>query len=55
MKPSDQLIEKVRKFYLEEFGEEISHEQAYERFMRLVTVLRIILQPLPEQSHDNAG
>jgi len=36
MKPNNKLIEKIRKFYLEEFGEEISHKQVDERFLRLV-------------------
>ena len=52
MKPRDELIEKIKKFYFEEFGEEISHRQAYERFMRLVNVLRVILRPMAGENQD---
>lgn len=43
MKPSDGIIEKFQKIYFEEFGEEISKEEAYEKFLRLVNLLRVIL------------
>jgi len=38
-------IEKFQRIYLEEFGEEISKEDAYDRFLRLVNLLRVILYP----------
>jgi hypothetical protein len=55
MKADEEFIEKFRKAYLEEFGEEISREEAYDNFFSLVDVLRIILRPLPKQgeNHDN--
>ena len=45
MKPSDETIEEFQKIYLEEFGEEISKKEAYEKFLRLVNLLRVILYP----------
>ncbi len=49
MKTDDEFIEKFRNMYLEEFGEEISREEAYDNFSSLVDVLRIILRPLAKQ------
>lgn len=45
MKISDKHIEEFQKNYLEEFGEEISKEEAREKFLRLVNLLRVILYP----------
>jgi hypothetical protein len=42
MKPDYSTIEKFREIYLDEFGEEITQKEAYERFLRLVNVLRVI-------------
>ncbi len=45
MKPSDDIIEKFQKIYFEEFKEEISKDDAYEKFLRLVNFVRAILKP----------
>lgn len=45
MKPTDELIEKFQRAYFEEFGEKISKEEAYEKFLRLVNFLRVTLKP----------
>ncbi len=45
MKPGDETIEEFRKAYLEEFGEQISKEEAYDKFLRLVNLLRVIIRP----------
>ena len=45
MKPSNETIEKFQNIYFEEFKEEISREEAYEKFLRLVNLLRVILRP----------
>lgn len=45
MKPSNELIKKFQRVYFEEFGEEISGKEAYEKFLRLVNLLRVILRP----------
>jgi hypothetical protein len=41
MKPSDETIEKFQKIYFEEFGEKISKEEAYGKFLRLVNFVRV--------------
>ena len=45
MKPSDETIVKFRIAYIKEFGEEITTQQAYEKFLRLTNLLRVILKP----------
>jgi hypothetical protein len=45
MKPSDETIEKFQRLYFEEFGEKISREEAYDKFLRLVNFLRAIFYP----------
>lgn len=45
MKPSNEIIEKFQRIFFEEFGEEISTEEAYKKFLRLVNLLRVILRP----------
>ncbi len=49
MKPSDQLIEKFRQIYMEEYGEEMTTQEAYDNFTSLVDVLRIIGRPIKTQ------
>lgn len=49
MKPSDELIEKFRQTYIREFGEVITRQQAYEKFLRLANLLRVILRPRSQQ------
>jgi len=51
MKPSNEIIEKFQRTYLEEFGEEISREKAYEKYLRLVNLSRVILG-LPTQTNQ---
>ena len=52
MKPSNEIIEKFQRTYLEEFGEEISREKAYEKYLRLVNLSRVILG-LPTQKNQD--
>ncbi|MFA5386187.1 MAG: hypothetical protein WC297_00690 [Candidatus Paceibacterota bacterium] len=52
MKPSDETIEEFRKNYFEEFGEEISKEEAYKKFLRVVNILRVILYPDSEKGRN---
>ncbi len=47
MRPSDEVIEKFRKLYFEEFKEEITTAQAHEKFMRAVNLIKIVLKPIP--------
>jgi hypothetical protein len=49
MKIDEKTIEQFKKIYKEEFNEELSDQEAFERFSRLVNVLRIVY--FPELSH----
>ena len=49
---TDEYIKKFQEIYLEEFGEEISLEEAHDNFLSIVNLLRVILRPLPKQSQD---
>jgi hypothetical protein len=44
MEPEDEIIETFRRIYFEEFKEQISKQEAYERFFRLVNFLRVIFK-----------
>jgi len=44
MKPNEKTIEEFKKIYQDEFGEKISDSHAYEKFLRLVNLLRIFLK-----------
>ncbi len=50
MSPNKETIEKFKRIYQEEFGETISDTQAYEKFLRLVNLLRVILKEPPSDS-----
>ena len=45
MKPNREYNREFQKLYFEEFNEEISMETAYEKFLRLVNLLRVIIRP----------
>jgi hypothetical protein len=48
MKPSKETIENFKKIYQDEFGQTISDSQAYEKFLRLVNLLKVVLkEPSP--------
>jgi len=49
MQPSDELIEKFRQTYIEEYGEDMTTQEAYDNFTSLVDVLRIIGRPIKIQ------
>lgn len=53
MKPSKEIIEKFQKIYFEEFGEEITKEEAYEKFLRLVNLLRVVLKEPSPNARNN--
>ena len=57
MKPDDKTIGKFQKIYFEEFGEEISEEEANEKFLRLVNLLRTILKnsSIKDQGTESPG
>jgi len=48
MKPNEKTIKEFKKIYQDEFGETIFDSQAYEKFLRLVNLLRVVLkEPSP--------
>ena len=49
MKTDDEFVDEFRRLYVEESGEEMSGEEAYDNFFSLVNIVRIILRPLPER------
>ncbi len=53
MKPSDEIIEKFQRIYFEEYGEQLSKEEAYDNFMSLADLLRVFLRPVKKQSQDS--
>lgn len=52
MKPSDGIIEKFQGLYFEELGEELSREEASEKFLRLVNLLKVILRPTSQKDQE---
>lgn len=45
MKPDEQTLKQFKILYKKEFGEELSNEEALERFLRLINVVRIVYFP----------
>ena len=52
MKLSPEIINEFQKIYQEEFGEKISPDEACEKFLRLVNLLRVILRPKSKRGAD---
>ena len=52
MKIPDEYIEEFQRIYLEEFGEQITRKEAYDKFLRLVNFMRVILYPIPEKEEE---
>jgi hypothetical protein len=44
MKPSKEVIDKFKKLMLQEFNEELRDDEAYEKFDRLDSVLRVVFK-----------
>jgi len=44
MKPSKEVIDKFKKLMLREFNEELRDDEAYEKFDRLDSVLRVVFR-----------
>ena len=57
MKPSAETLDRFKKIYKEEFGEELTDEDAFERFSRLINVVRIVVYGRLDtvQKGDNLG
>ena len=48
MKLTPEALDEFRRIYEDEFGEEITRDQAQEMGTRLVDLLRLLLRPLPK-------
>ena len=44
---SDKALDKFRDNYRQEFGDEITRDEAAEMGARLITLVRLLLRPLP--------
>lgn len=52
MMVEEYLLDEFKRIYFEEFGEQISSKEAYDKFLRLINLLRVILQ---HQSANDKG
>lgn len=48
---SEEQIEKFQKLYKKKFGKEISHEEAYDKGIKLVRLVDLIYKPMTEQEY----
>lgn len=44
---SKERVEEFRTLYFKEYGEQISFEDAQDRFLRLVELFKVIARPIP--------
>lgn len=49
MRLSDQAIEELREIYRQEYGQDLSPDQAAEIGSRLLDLIRLLSRPLPER------
>jgi aldehyde:ferredoxin oxidoreductase len=52
MQLSKEVIEEFKQIYKQEFGEEISDQEAMEKATRLINLMRIICKRIPEDKKD---
>ena len=52
MKPSQEIIDKFKKLMLEQFGEELTDDAAYEKFDKLDSVLRVVFKVRLDRTKD---
>jgi len=55
MKLSKEAIEEFKEIYQREFGEKITNTEAYEKFFRLVNLLRAILKQLSTKGQNSSS
>jgi len=53
MRLSRETIEEFRKIYKQEFGEDITDKEAYDKFLRLVNLLRVVLKEPSPNARNN--
>ncbi len=52
MKLSKEAIEKFKEIYKKKYGEEISDEEAYEKGRRLIRLVKLIYQSIPQDNQN---
>ena len=55
MKPSQEVLDRFKKIYHEEFGEELTDKAAFEKFLRLINVLRVIAYGRLDIAEENGN
>lgn len=45
-----EMVEKFKDLYKEEFGEDISLQEAQEQGTKLLNLMKVIYQPLPQKN-----
>jgi hypothetical protein len=53
MKIDQGTLDEFTKLYKEEFGETLTPEEAYDKFLRLLTVVRVVVYPNSIPSIDS--
>ncbi len=49
---SKELLDKFKTIYKNQFGEEISDQEALEQATKLLNMMRVIYRPLPLKNED---
>lgn len=49
---SDEQIKKFQALYKEQFGEDISREEAYEQGIKLIRLFELIYKPITEEDYQ---
>ena len=47
MQISDEHLEKFKEVYFKEFGEKLTRQEAFEKALRLINLIRVITRPRP--------
>jgi hypothetical protein len=53
MRPNKETIEEFKKIYQDEFEEKITDRHAYDKFLRLVNLLRVVLKEPSPNARNN--
>jgi len=48
---SDEQIKKFQKIYKKRFGKEINREEAYEKGVKLIRLVKLVYKPMTEEEY----
>jgi hypothetical protein len=51
---SDEMVEKFRKIYQDQFGETLTKEEAYDQGLKLLRMMKVIYRPLPKETKEQS-